>query len=267
MKSISEQLDRNYIVEKANKLITSEIAEKYDAEMLKMLDVYLSKINARDPDTREVIFTKQELCKVLGIHPKSDIETFIKAAKKLTSTNISFVNPSPGDNDGCEFFGALFSTGYAFKENGELKIRLLANFDMMWVFFNLQAIGYTSYRLGNTLSLKNKQSILLYQNMKMWLSVSHKQSIQKRYLIDELRLTLAIKGYEERKNMTLLLNRCVKEINEKTDIKLEMDSIKNGNILIGFEFVATSKKNNTDVVDERDAISSAHNEIPQFTLE
>ena len=267
-----EKLEGNYLVEKSNQLIMSEIS-RYDAPMLKLLDIYLSKINARDPSTIEVIFTKQELCKIMGIHPKSDISVFEEAGKKLTTTLIQFHDRRQKNNGVESQMGALFGLFEAFIDNGQRKFKIAANPYFMWVFFNLQISGYTSYPVENTLSLKSKQSILLYQNLRMWLSISHRKTMQKEYMMDDLRMMLGVMSlYEEKKELMWMLNRCINEINGKTDMDVSMQTIKSGKTVIGVSFTATRKlaEGKQDVIDVPDETSANDTEdtlAPSGTLD
>ena len=54
------------LVEKSRQLVWAKFTD-YTAGELRLLEVYLSRINPRDPETSTVQFTLQEYCEFLGL--------------------------------------------------------------------------------------------------------------------------------------------------------------------------------------------------------
>ena len=216
-------LHETYHVEKSNRLILSQLSV-YSVYALKALDIYLSRINAREPDTINVAFSKREFCRVMGIHENAKPGALKKALRELRKADIA-VYAEDERYKGVRYAN-LFKTADIImdKVSKKMFVVLHGNDDLAELFFNLkEGIGYTEYSLRNTISLNSKTSILLYNILKMRLSVSRKASSEAEFTIDELRTQLGAtsRTNEEFKYFRRLIDRSCSEVSDKTDIQVE----------------------------------------------
>ncbi len=247
-------LNEDFIVEKSNDIVNAEMA-KCDLTMLKLMDIYLSKINARDPSSARVEFTKQEFLSLMNLHPKSKLTGINQACDNLMTLKVNFAFKT-SEETGIRK-AILFNTCDIVNREGRVIIRMCANPDVQWLFFDLKEKGYTAYALKNTIGLTSKYSLLLYQNLRMQLSSQHKKEASKKYELDTLREMLGIQdSYVEFKKLRTLLDECITELNEKTDTRIEMEVIKNGTKAVAVRFTIRAKKNekHLDTIPEDDEV-------------
>ena len=81
-------LDEKYIVEKSKALVWAQFQD-YSPGELKILDTYLSRIDARNPDSSLVTFTKKEYEDVLDESEIKVFKDFISRAKELNIIELS----------------------------------------------------------------------------------------------------------------------------------------------------------------------------------
>ena len=91
-------LTKNYIVEKSKPLIVVKFSE-YNLGEMRLIDTYLAKINAREEESSEVVFTIDEYLRLLGYEypnklKSSEIE---KSLDKLLGSRIKIDLNNNGD--------------------------------------------------------------------------------------------------------------------------------------------------------------------------
>ena len=59
-------LNNNYLIQKSNPLLQELRKSKLNMADLKLIEVYLSKINSHNKDSREVTFSKTDLQEIYG---------------------------------------------------------------------------------------------------------------------------------------------------------------------------------------------------------
>ena len=97
---------------------------------------------------------------------------------------------------------------------------------------------FTRYQLKNILYLKNKHSIRIYELMKQYQNIGHRS-----FDIEELKKILMLEGkYSEFRDFNKnVLKPSVEEINEHTDVNINIELIKRGRKVTGIKYIIQSK--------------------------
>ena len=222
-------LKEEYWVEKSRSLVWAKL-QNYSAGELKILDTYLSRIDARRPESVLVTFTKKEYTELMGIDQSMRTSRLKSYTRGLLSNVVTIDLP----NDGYVQY-PLFSLAectYDEKTN-QAVVRIACNERLLSAFFELAGDGYVRYQLRNTISLNSQYSIRLYTFLK-------DKHFSWTVPVEELKEILGAtkkKAYKEFKNFNrLILQRAVAEINEITDIRVEVEYIKKGRSIVDIKF-------------------------------
>lgn len=224
-------LDDTYIVEKSRALVLMKEVPFALGE-LKVLDTYLSRINARDPEATTVRFSKEEYEDLMGIermHP-SRLEKYVTSLMGQTVTI-----PDENARGGWKAYTLFDEAECGQDENGQWWIDLSCTLKAKKLFFNIESIGYIRYQLKNVLPLTSKYSVLLYIYLldnrfrKSWeISVNE----LKRTI---LRCTESL--YDEYKYLNQrILKKCIEEINSKTDLTFDYEPVRLGRKVVKIRF-------------------------------
>lgn len=223
-------LKDSYLVQKSEPLLLMRTVP-FNLGELKILDTYLSRINSHDEKCCTVTFTKSEYEKLMGIE-----KTNISTLKKYTKRMLGKVIEVPMSNKGYLQFVLFTSAKCELNDYGERVIELECSEKAKKLFFGIEQLGYLQYELKNILSLTSKYSFLLYLYLR-------KERYRSDWVIplQELReQKLDIKNIETYLNFKYfkrdILDKAVKEINEKTDIKFSYENKKTGRRITGIRF-------------------------------
>lgn len=216
------KLDSKYWVQKSDPLALMRTVP-FSLGELKILDTYISRINANDDTRRTVIFTKEEYEELMGLKSAN-----YRALKKHTEGMLGkVVTLEMPDKQYLQF--VLFTKAeYTNDEYGKKVLKLTCTEEAQTLFFCINKYHYFKYALENVLSLCRKASYLLYLHIRynryrgMW-----------DIRLDELRDNiLDCKGKEAYKEYKIFKNRvldpAVKEVNEKTDCHFTYDARRRG---------------------------------------
>lgn len=230
------KISENSLVEKSRFLIGMQ-APDYELGELQILDTYLARINARDPKTQAVTFTKEEYESLMGLID-SRPETLIKRTKGLLGKVVTI--PRADGKKGWTQL-TLFTKAECIQDDyGGYVVNLKCNPDLESVFFNIEEVGYLRYRLKNILPLTSKHSMLMYIYFKDNL-------FRKTFEVDlkQFRETLGVhkmKTYESFKYFKRdVLDKGLLELNEKTDIKVSYERKTRGKLTTGLIFTVSGK--------------------------
>lgn len=228
------KIDENSIVEKSRFLLGMK-APSYELGELKVLDTYLARINARDPETKLVKFTKGEYEQLMGLKQVKPIQL-----KKYTQALLGKVVTVPYGNKGYDQY-TLFTHARCDQDPDTLEwtVELGCNEKLEPTFFNIEKAGYLRYQLKNILPLTRKPSVLLYMYLKDNIFRSPFEVSLK-----ELRDTLCAtqKSYDSFKEFRrTVLDPAVKEVNENTDILVAYDRKTKGKLTVGLFFNVKGK--------------------------
>lgn len=216
-------LDDTYIVEKSRPLMLMKEVPFALGE-LKVLDTYLSRINARDPEATTVRFSKEEYEDLMGIE-RMRPERLNKYVTALQGKTVRV--PDPTARNGWRNYNLFDETGFEQDENEKWWVDICCTPKAKKLFFNLEEIGYIQYQLKNILPLTSKHSVLLYIYL---LANRYRKSWE--ISLDELKenvLRCTDPLYDEYKYLNQrILKKSIEEINEKTDLTFEYESIRVG---------------------------------------
>lgn len=227
-------LNEKHIVEKSKALVWAQLQD-YGIGELKILDTYLSRINARDPNSSLVTFTKKEYATLMGIDPNIRTNQLKNYTKKLLSNVVTLDLPDEGYVQ-----YPLFSKAecrYDEKQN-QVIITVKCHEELKAAFFDITKDGYVRYQLKNVISLRSQYSIRLYTILKAnpfgWTAK-----------VEDLRERLGATSatYDEFKRFNnMVLKKAVEEINEITDINVTAENVKRGRSVVAVKFGVQQKK-------------------------
>lgn len=245
MRSINT-LNENNLIEKSKPLIWAKFRQ-FNTHELKLIETYLSRIDARNPESRHVKFTKTEYCRLMGLHPDTKPKQLSQYTQHLLENSIEL-------NIGDEYEQyTLFSVAKCKmdKELGQTVIELSCNYDLKDVFFNFAEDGYIKYRLRNIVNLKSQYSIRLYSLLKDRAFGKYEWKVD----LEELKELLSAKekSYETFKVFNRsILQKAAKEINDNTDIQFTYEKILQGRRVVGIFFkIREEKEEKIKVIEEK----------------
>ena len=224
-------LNAGHLVEKSKKLVWAKFQD-WGAGELRLLDVYLSRINAREPDSSNVRFTLKEYADLIGV---SDLRyQQIQACTKKFLGNVVTLRNENDENEWVMY--TLFTMARCFKDKGQYVVEIDCNSQLKDVFFNIAQDGYIKYRLQSTIRMKKQYSIKLYGMMVDMMDLPPEK---QRLSLDKLREQLDVPkdAYTEFKFFKRdVLEPAVKEINEVSNINVSYDRIVTGRKCTGIKF-------------------------------
>lgn len=248
---------QNHFIQKSNPLLSLSETDMSLAE-LKILDVYLDRIDSHDEEKRTVQFEKGEIEEMLGITRilKPDLE---KRLRHLAQTvKIEDESKPKGFK-----LVSLFEEIDAWQDDDGLwQISLTCTNQAREYIFNIDNIGYLRYRLKNIISLTSRYSYVLY----LWLEHNrfrHSWEIELNELKNLLRCTADTYNQFYRFN-DLILKRCQKELLEKTDCRFSYTPIKRGRTVKSIRFTVETLPNLEIPIPKQIAIDDYWNDHIEF---
>lgn len=221
-------LKDSYNVEKSKALVWAQFSD-YGVGELKILDTYLSRINARDSNSSCVKFTKKEYAELMGLSAAVRTSQLKKYTRNLLSNVVTMDIPGKGYVQYPLFSEARCEYD---EETCQVVIEIDCNPKLKQAFFDLADDGYVRYKLKNTKNLKNQYSILLYPMLK-------DKPFGWTVEVSELRRLIGATSstYDEFKRFNdLVLKKVVAEINEITDLQVTVEKIKKGRSVHALRF-------------------------------
>ena len=227
-------LSLEHIVEKSRPLMLLK-AGSIGLEEVKVLDTYLSRINARDPEHRSVRFAKVEYERLMGLQQIRP-EQLKKHIEKLYNADLELTDESrPGWSDNIK----LFSRRKIYKDTkGQWWIELTCTPEAKQYFFSVDSMGYFRYYLSNIAGLTSLYSYNLYMYFLM-------QAFRRAWKVEIAKLKEILhcdsKRYEEFKFFNgEILKKSIAEINEQTDMKVEYSVVRTGRRASHIEFTVVT---------------------------
>ena len=210
------------IVQKSNPLKSLSETGMSLAEF-KILDAYLSKIDSHDEEKRFVRFEKGELEKILGVSRilKDDLDARLEGLFRVVT-----IRDHHKDKGFTKI--ALFEKAEAKQDDDGLwQVDLACTPSAMEYIFNIDVMGYLPYMLKNIIELTSRYSYVLY----LYLESRRKSKFSKSWTIplDDLKANLRCTAdtYKEYKRFNdMILKKCHKEINEKTNLRYSYEPIR-----------------------------------------
>lgn len=251
-------LDPQYLVEKSDPLFLMR-SVPFSLGELKILDTYISRINADDDSRRTVIFTKAEYEELMGL-TEANSKALSKHTDNLLGKVVTLQMPN---KDFLKF--VLFTKAYYHKdEYGVPIIELTCSPEAKDLFFCIGKYHYFHYALENVINLTHKASYLLYIHI-----LSNRFRKEWTVELTELRDTiLDCKGQESYREYKIFKNRvldpAVKEVNAKTDCKFEYTPIKRGRCIVQIKFNYFSEEIDPNQITFDELPTTADEEAPDL---
>ena len=228
---ITRNLDPKHWVQKSDPLVLMR-SVPFSLGELKILDTYISRINAADDKRRTVIFTKEEYEELMGINC-ANYRALQKHTKGLLGKVVELQMPN---KDYLQF--VLFTKAYYHKdEYGKPIIEITCTEEAKDLFFCIGKYHYFKYALENVINLTHKASYFLYLHI-----LTNRYRGEWEIKLEELRdKVLNCKGLSYCQEYKIfrrdVFDPAVKEVNKKTDCHFEYQAIKRGRKVAKIKFI------------------------------
>ncbi|MCY6354833.1 replication initiation protein [Clostridium sp. ZS2-4] len=194
----------------------------------KLLRILASMIKKDDEDFKEYEFKIKDLMKILNTTNKR----FYRDIDNLTDLLMQRIIKIKDGNT--NKFTKYHWVDVAKYNNGILKLKI--NPDLKPFYLSLD--WYTKYQLKNVLQFKSAYSFRVYELLKQY------QKLKERNItIDDLRTILDISKNQYTKYANLkqkVIKVAVNEINEKTDLNVQFEEIKESRKIVALKFLIHS---------------------------
>lgn len=223
-------LDPTHWVQKSDPLVLMR-SVPFSLGELKILDTYISRINANDPTRRTVIFTKEEYEELMGL---SCVD--YRTLKKHTGGMLGKVVTLEMPNKEYVQFVLFEQAQYHKDEYGKPIVEMTCTTLAQDLFFCINKYHYFKYALENVINLTRKASYLLYVYIR-----ANRYRGKWEIDLNELRdSVLDCKGQESylafKEFKRAVLDPAVKEVNKKTDINFNYFPVKKGRKVASIKF-------------------------------
>jgi len=242
------KLKKDYLVTKQNKV--NEM-RTYDMTLqeLRLLNVYLSRINPLDTSTRVVRFTLRDFMAVMEAG-RPNIAYFREVAKSLLKKTLEV----PTESGGFTMFHLFRVFTLDKDEYGDWYIEINTEDEALPLLFDYKD-RFFSYELRNSLVLNSKNQLRMYEALKQY------EYVGRRIMtLDEIKVALGIdkNDYPEYKILRRdVLEVCRIALDEHTDISFTYKVYKRkgrGGKVQSLEFTISQNKNYTHRLEAVDFV-------------
>ena len=205
---------------------------------LKLLDVYLSRIDSHDPEKRTVHIEKGELERVLGVTRilKDDLDTRLRHLFQIVEVK------DETKRKGFKLVSLFEEADAEPDENGLWTITLTCTPSAREYVFNIENLGYLRYRLRNIVELKSRYSYILFMSLENNRDFRKSWEVSLNELKERLGCTSTTTYNKFKYFNDLILKKCHQEINEKTDCKFDYEPVKRGRVIVAIRFTIKTLK-------------------------
>lgn len=232
-------IKKNNIVEKRN--VLNEVRNNnMTLQELRFFSIYLSKINARDLNTRKVRFPLADFQRIMDIG-RINIQHF----KQITDSLLCQIVHLPTERGGYTAFQLFKRCTVDQDDCGEWFVEIDAHDDALPLMFDFKR-EYFTYELWNALRLKSTNQIRMYELLKQYENIGRRE-----IKVEELRelLGIAKDEYPRWNNFKVrILDSCQQSLSENTDIKFTYSrgKVANGGKWITIVFTITKNEDHVD---------------------
>ena len=223
----------NLLVQKSRPIASLWMTDLTLSEF-KILDTYLSRINSRNPDQREVVLEKGKLEELIGVRRinREDLEDRLTHLQKT-------VVPVKRDGKNIDNI-TLFERSIATQDEfGRWNVTLMCTPSAMKYMFNIETIGYLRYRVRSIANIKSRYSYLLFMHLEL-----NRFRLSWETDLEELKMQLGCHQDESYKQFKVfndrILKRCQKELEEKTECRFAYEPIRKGRSVAKIRFTLES---------------------------
>ena len=267
-----ESVKPEYLVYKTNPLLM--VRDEMAIMQARFFTAYLCKVDPGNPDTYKARFSLTAFCKMLDVDT-SNIKKLKEDCRTIRKMGFDFIEYrrkhgekiDPMLMDEVSLFSRFAITG-SFEEG--YYVEVTPTEEMKHLLENQKHYGFVSYEAQNTLVLSTKRHMRMYEFLKR--SEGRGVSVDLPTLKSYLGLT--VDDYPKMKDFKRdVLDKGLKEINEKTDILVSYEPQKKGRggKIVGFHF--TVRRNNKGApevlpsVDEEKKLILSDEDIAEFNEE
>lgn len=224
----------------------------------KILDTYLARIDSHNPEKRVVVFEKGELEGLLGVS-RINLPQLKERLKHLMGNVVEVGNPKQPKS---MHLITLFDEAVAVQDEttGLWEVRLECTQKAMKYCFNIDKIGYLRYKLRGIVALQSRYSYVLFLYLE-----SNRRYKTWTVPLDELKAVLKCDTEETYKEFKFfnqkILQRCSKEIFEKTDQRFTYEPIKKGRKVVAIKFTLETI---SDILPEEAGELEGQQQLPWF---
>ena len=223
MSKNSDQKQKKYIIEKSNPIL--EAKNTMSLQQMRLFSIYLAYINPLDESTKHVSIPLQTISRMLNVELNENAMHQIGRACMMMYIDLVDFDKE-AKKRGAMKLRHMFQTFDVDRDkDGVWMVDIEADKDILPYLFQIKEMGYLKYSLWNVLLLSSKISIKLYEIMKAGYGLKNYtlplQDLKNRLGIAEHKTYQTYKYFKQD-----VLNRCLKEINSKTDIKVSYEEIR-----------------------------------------
>lgn len=214
---------KNYIIEKSNPIL--EARNDMTLQQLRFFNIYLALINPLDENTKRVSLPLQTISNLLKVELNElAVRKMGKACMQLYIDLADF--DKEAKKRGAMRLRHMFQKFDVDKDDdGVWMVTMQADEDILPYLFDIKTMGYLKYSLYNVLTLDGKVQIKLYEILKLGQGLKNYtlalDDLKARLGVSEMKSYIAYKKFKQ-----AVLDRCIKEINEKTDIRVKFEEIR-----------------------------------------
>ena len=233
------KIKKNYIIEKSNALNEMR-SNNMTLQELRLLSIYMSRINARDKSTSAVQFLLTDLCAIMDVDMKGVRTSYYSDIAESLLHKIVKI-PYRG---GFKAFSLFKRVVFARNDENLYYFGLEAHEDSLPLLFDLKG-DYFKYELWNALRLRGKNQLRMYEVLKQYERVGC-----RIVLVEDLKEMLGIgeNDYSQFKYFKRdVLETCKKALTENTDISFAYEPhSKKGRKIHELKFTIIKNKNYID---------------------
>ena len=245
---LKNSIDAENTVQMAKTLYRQITTTELSLNSLKIIDVYLSKINSHDASRKSVTFEKGELEKLFNVKyiRKEALEKHLNELLTITVLLSQEETNLPPDKRVSMDKGSLLLFDVAHLEQDEntqlWTVTIECSEKAKPLIFNIDKLGYLQHALQNSARLSKDKSFLLYKFLEN--NRNNKGTYPQIFeaSLDNVKNALKVdkEAYDCRGEYGTLNNRilkvCQKEIQEKTDTWFDYEPKKKSRVVVGIKF-------------------------------
>lgn len=236
MNEIIDFKENNYVV-KANKFI--EAKGRLGTLEQKLLATLISEIQIQDENFKEYNLDMKDVGEFIGLNTNAVYKRLKETAINLKSKSISLEEIDPITKKRTFLEMNLIASAKHTEGTGILTITIAPDLKPYLLAINGKQTPFTKYLISNILKLNNSYSIRLYEILKQCEKMKNRE-----IKIDELKEILGVDSpsYDRFDNFERKVLKVAKsEINEKTDIWIDYEKIKEGRKITKIQFKIDTK--------------------------
>ncbi len=239
----------------SNKMIMARL--DWDIMMHRILMVLISQIDSKDDERfRLQRVPVRHIRDMAQVSQKSIHEDTAEAASKLVRQPIEFWSPDKKDYEGYPIFAVC-----RYK-SGEGMIEAKFNEDARPFLLQLRE-HFTQYRLRQAIPLSTPYAIRTYEISKMIERPGERRS--RQIPVERFRSMFKLENkYQRHCDMRRrVIAPSIEEVNEKTDVEISCDDVREGQTPIALNWVVLSSESQDAEPDGGEAVPPRHNPEPQ----